>query len=53
MRREREGDNDAPRIPDCPACGKPLGLFYGDCLTCYAHADDYSLVQYRRSSEGS
>lgn len=40
-------------VPPCPACGNPLGLYYAECLTCYAHAGDYSLTDYLHTGEGA
>ena len=35
-------------VPPCPSCGKPLGLYFAECPTCYDHAGDYSLSDYTR-----
>jgi hypothetical protein len=41
-------ENDAAAVPPCPKCGKPLGLYYMDCLWCYGHAGTYTYADYAR-----
>ena len=36
-------------VPNCPDCGKPLGLYYADCDTCWVNAGTYSLAEYEES----
>lgn len=44
---EQKGEKDERSVvPDCPVCGRPLGLFYAECGHCAVHADDYSYRDY-------
>lgn len=40
-------------VPPCPKCGKPLGLYYMDCLWCYGHAGDFTYSDYAAAANAS
>lgn len=44
-------DAAAPVVPPCPACARPLGLYFAECLTCFAHAEDFSYADYFPTAE--
>lgn len=43
-------EKDQRRVPDCPACGRLLGLYYAECQTCFAWAHVYTLADYEAMS---
>lgn len=41
-----------PPIPNCPSCGRLLGLYYAECPTCAHHASDYTFGEYADALDG-